>query len=163
MRLHIVDKGNFHHQILLLLVQHMASMESFQPLRSPAIPLTSFHYVLFLLIPSSTALRQVLFGIPLLLHPWGFQSNAVFSVAPVSIRNVCPIQFHFLLYIWFSIDFWWVILHSSSFVTSSVHYIFIIRLKHLFKDICRLLFVLLFGAEAFVFQVAIQKFKAQDI
>ena len=31
------------HQILLLLVEHRASMKSFQALRSPAIPLTSFH------------------------------------------------------------------------------------------------------------------------
>ena len=69
-----------------------------------------------LLISSSIVLRHVLFGLPLLLYPWGFQSNAVFSIVPVSLRNVCPIQFHFLLFIWFSIDFCWVILHSSSFV-----------------------------------------------
>ena len=111
-------------------------MKSFQALRSPAIPLTSFHNLLVLLISSSVALRQVLFGLPLLLYPWGFQSNADFSIAPVSLRNVCPIQFHFLLFIWFSIDFWWVILHSSSFVILSVHFIFIIRLKHLFTNIC---------------------------
>ena len=38
-------------------------------------------------------LRHVLFGLPLLLYPWGFQSNAVFSIAPVSLCNVCPVQF----------------------------------------------------------------------
>ena len=39
--------------------------------------------------------------------PWGFQSNAVFSIAPVSLRNVCPIQFHFLL---FYLNFYWLLL-----------------------------------------------------
>jgi hypothetical protein len=29
---------------------------------------------------------------------------------------VRPTQFYFLLFIWFSIDFWWVILHSSSYL-----------------------------------------------
>jgi len=42
--------------------------------------------------------------LPLLLYPWGFQSNAVFSIAPASLHNVCPIQFLFLLFSWFSID-----------------------------------------------------------
>jgi len=48
-----------HHQILLLLVQHRATMKSFQALRSPAIPLTSFHDLLLFLISSSIALRHV--------------------------------------------------------------------------------------------------------
>jgi len=43
--------------------------------------------------------------------------------------NVCPIQFFFLLFIWISIGFCLVILHSSSFVNLSVHFLFIIRLK----------------------------------
>ena len=58
-----------HHQILLLLVEHRASMKSFQALRSPAIPLTSFHGLLVLLISSSIVLRHVLFSLPLLLYP----------------------------------------------------------------------------------------------
>jgi len=41
-----------------------------------------------------------------------------------------PIQFHFVLYILISIGFCLVILHSSSFVILSVHFIFIIRLKY---------------------------------
>ena len=55
------------------------------------------------------------------LYPWGFQSNAVFSITPVSLRNVCPIQFNFLLFIWFSIDFWWVILHLLLFKLFKIH------------------------------------------
>jgi len=122
-------------------LEHRASMKSFQALRSPAIPLTSFHDLLVLLISPSVVLRHVLFGLPLLLYPWGFQSNAVSSIAPVSLRNVCPIQFRFLLFIWFSIDFWSVILHSSSFVILLVYFIFIICLKHLFTNICSLLVI----------------------
>jgi len=81
----------------------MASMKSFQALRSPAVPLTSFHDLPVFPISSSIVLRHVLFGLPLLLYPWGFQSNAVFSIAPASLRNVCPIQFLFLLFIWISV------------------------------------------------------------
>ena len=91
------------HQVHLLLVEHKASMTSFQALRSPAIPLTSFHDFLAL-ISSSIALRHILFSLPLLLYPWGFQSNAIFSIGPASLGNVCPIHFHFLLF-WFPIDF----------------------------------------------------------
>jgi len=65
-------------------------------------------------------------------YPWGFESNAVFSIASASLRNVCPIQFHFLIFIWISIGFCLVILHSSSFVILFFHFILIIRLKHLF-------------------------------
>jgi hypothetical protein len=61
------------------------------------------------------------------------------------VTYVNPIPFSFL----FSIDFWWVTLHSSSFVILSVHFIFIIRLKHLFTNICSLLAIWLV-----VFQVS---------
>jgi len=132
-----------HHQILVLLVEHRASMKSFQALRSPAIPLTSFHDLLVLLFSFPIVLHHVLFGLSLLLYPWGFQSNAVFSITLVFLCTVCPMQFHFLLFICLSIDFWWVNLHSSSFVILSVHYIFIILLKHLFTNICSLLVNLL--------------------
>jgi hypothetical protein len=114
-------------------VEHMASTKSFQASRSPANLLTSFHDFPFPLISSSIVLRHVLFGLPLLLYPWGFQSNAFFSIAPT---NVCPIQFHYLLFIWFSDGFCWVIPRSSSFAILSVHFIFIIRIKLLFTNIC---------------------------
>ena len=63
------DLPQIHHQILLLLVERGASTKSFQALRSPAIPLTSFHDLLVLLISSSIVLRHVLFGLPLLPYP----------------------------------------------------------------------------------------------
>ena len=50
---------------------------------------------------------------------------------------------------WISIDFCLVILHSSSFVILSVHFIFIILLKHLFINVCNLLVIWLV-----VFQVS---------
>jgi hypothetical protein len=126
------------HHFLLLLVEHRASMKSFQALRSPAIPLTSFHDLPVFLISSSIVLRHVLFGLPLLLYPWGFQSNAVFSIAPASLRNVCPIQFHFLLFIWISIGFCLVILRSSSLLisglTKRILYIRIKAMNHVLAD-----------------------------
>jgi hypothetical protein len=130
-------------------VEHRASIKSFQTLRSPAVPLTSFYDLPVFLISSSIVLRHVLFGLPLLLYPWGFQSNAVFSITPASLRNVCPIKFHFLPLIWISIGFYLVILHSSSFVILSVHYIFNIRVKHLFIYVYNLLVIWLV-----VFQVS---------
>ena len=106
------NSSNHYHQFLLLLVEHRASIKSFQELRSTAIPLTSFHDLLVLLISSSVVLHHVLFGLPLLLYPRGFQSNAVFSIAPVSLRNVFQSNsiFFFLSDFllasdgWFSID-----------------------------------------------------------
>ena len=115
---HLISSSS--HPFLLLLVEHRASMKSFQALRSPSISLTSSHDLPVFLISSSIVLRHVLFGLPLLLYAWGFQSNTVFSVAP-SLRNACPIPFHFLLFIWISIGFCLVNLHSSSFVILSVH------------------------------------------
>ena len=73
------DIANHHHRILLLLVEHNASMKNFQALRSPAIPLTLFHDLPVLLISSSIVLRHVLFALPILLYPRGFQYNPVFS------------------------------------------------------------------------------------
>ena len=119
------------HQVLLLLVEHRTSMKSFQALRSPTLPFSSLHDLPVFLISSSIFLRHFLFCLPLLLYPWGFQSNAVFSVAPAplrnvclvqfhfsvapaSLRNVCPIQFHFLLfYLNLLVSVWWfsIVLH----------------------------------------------------
>jgi len=87
------------HIIIIKSFYSLWSMKSFQALQTPAIPLTLFRDILVLLISSSIVLHHILFSPPLLLYPRGFQSNAVFSIAPVSLRNVCPIQFHFLLFI----------------------------------------------------------------
>jgi len=118
------------HLVLLLLVEHMASMKIFQALQSPPLPLTLFHDLPVFLISSSIVLRHVLFGLPPFLYPWWFQCNAVYYTAPVSLRNVYPIQFHFVLFIWVSIGFCLMILYNSSFLILSVNFIFIIRLMH---------------------------------
>ena len=88
-------------------------------------------------------MKHVLFGLSLFLYPWGFHSNAVFSIALTSLCNVCPVQFSFILFVWFSIGFCWLILHSSSFVILSVHFVSIIHLMHLFTNICNLLVICL--------------------
>jgi len=62
-------KYSKHNQVILLLAEHRASMKSFQALRSPAVPLTSFHDLPVPLISSSIVLRYVLLGLPLLLYP----------------------------------------------------------------------------------------------
>jgi hypothetical protein len=62
---------------------------------------------------------------------------------------VCPIQFHFLLFIWISIGFCFVILYSSSFVILLVHLIFIIFLSIYLINVCNLLVIWLV-----VFQVS---------
>ena len=54
---------------LLLPVEHRTSMKSFQAFQSPALPLTSFHELLVLLISSSVVLCHILFGLHLLLYP----------------------------------------------------------------------------------------------
>ena len=65
-----------------------ASMKSFQALRSPSVPLTSFHHLPVPLISSSTVLRHVLCCLPLLLYPCGFQSNA-FSILLLLLCLMC--------------------------------------------------------------------------
>ena len=73
-----------------------------------------------------------------------------FSLLLLLLYVMC-VQFNsnFLLFIRISIGFCLVILHSSSFVILSVYFIFIIRLKHLFINVCHLLVIWLV-----VFQVS---------
>jgi hypothetical protein len=58
-RVLLVTPHTHYHQVLLLLVEHRASMKSFQALRTPAIPLTSFHdlpvsyFILYYPLPHS--------------------------------------------------------------------------------------------------------------
>src|SRR5215469_12501579 len=65
----VMSLPHHHYQVLLLLVEHRASMKSFQALQSPAIPLTSFHAFPVPLISSSIVLHHVLLSLPLLLYP----------------------------------------------------------------------------------------------
>ena len=69
---------DYHHQILLLLVDHTAYTKNFQTLRSPGIPVTSFHDVPVLLISSSIVILHALFGLLLFLYIMFVQSNSIF-------------------------------------------------------------------------------------
>ena len=90
-------------------------------------PLSSFatfsSAYLFFYIPEDSSLMRISL-LPLFLCVMCVQSNSIF-----------------FFFIWFSVDFCLVILRSSSFVILSVRFIFIIRLKHLFINICILLVI----------------------
>jgi hypothetical protein len=62
-----------------------------------ALWLTSFHDLPVFLISSSIVLRHVLLGLPLLLYPWGFQTNAIFSIVPVAFTPRIYSWYLFLL------------------------------------------------------------------
>jgi hypothetical protein len=95
-----------HHRVLLLLVEHRASMKSFKALRSPSIPLTSFHNLPVFLISSSIVLqypyipkpysgfpfhtKEVTFYIRLFTLHFSFFNNGIFKVCKLlaySIRS----------------------------------------------------------------------------
>ena len=90
-------------------------------------PLLSFATLssayLFFYIPEDSNLMQFCLLL-LFLYVMCVQSNSIF-----------------FFFIWFSIDFWSVILHSSTFVILLVHFVFIIRPKHLFTNICSLIVI----------------------
>ena len=133
---------------------HLITIKSFYSLWSIGYPWRASRHCILLLSPWTCSMILSCF----LSHP--LLSFATFSSAYLSsyipedsnvmqfsllllffLHNVCTIQFHFLLFIWVSIDFWWVIFHSSSLVILSVHFIFIVRLKHLFTNIFSLLVI----------------------
>jgi hypothetical protein len=90
--------NHHHHQVLLLLVEHRVFMNIFQLIRFPAIPLTSFHNLLVPRISFCIVLRHVLFGLPLLLYPWGFQSKQMLKGVLIILiklpRRVSAANFH---------------------------------------------------------------------
>jgi hypothetical protein len=57
--------------------------------------LTSLHVFPISVISSSILLLQVFLGRSLLVAPWGFQSNAAFSMAPAGFLKAWPIHFIF--------------------------------------------------------------------
>jgi hypothetical protein len=114
--------------------------------------LTSLQVFPISVISSSVGLLQVFLGRPLLLAPWGFQSNASFFMAPAGFLKVCPVHFHFFL-IWMSIDSCFVISHRELFDIVSGHLMFKMRLKHLFtKELCLFAYI----AEFFIQFSALQ-------
>jgi hypothetical protein len=70
------------------------------------IPWSSCRSYFILYCPSPRSLRPTSSSIPLRIPIY-----YGFSIAPTSLRNMCPIQFYFFLFIWISIGFCLVILH----------------------------------------------------
>jgi len=98
------------------------------------------HSMIFLFLLFHPLLSFATFSSAYLFFNIPENSNPMpFSLFLLLLCVMCPIQFHFLIFIRFSIGFCWVILHSSSFVILSVHFVFIIRLMHLFISICNLI------------------------
>jgi hypothetical protein len=77
-------------------------------------------------IISSSIVLQVFLGCPLLLVPWGFQSNISFSTAPGGFLKLCWIHLNFLFLIWMSVGSCFVISHRELLDIVSGHE-FIIR------------------------------------
>lgn len=97
--------------------------------------LTSLQVFPISIISSSVVLPPVFLGHPLLLAPWGFRSNASFSMAPAGFLRVCPIHLYFLFSIWVSIGSRFVISHKEFVDSVSGHLMFKIRLKNLFTNL----------------------------
>jgi hypothetical protein len=122
-------------------VEHRALTKLLRLTLFVATAFTSCHLFPWSRASSFTVRFQVFFGLPLFLLPWGFQSKASFSVIPDGLRSVCPIQDHFLFFVYLSDGFCPVCCQNSSFVTVSGHLIRRIFRKHLFINDCMLLLI----------------------
>jgi len=100
------------------------------------IPWSACVFYLILYCPSTLSLRPTNPSISLRIPIY-----CSFLYCSSCLHNMCPIQFHFLLLIWLSIEFWWVVFHTFSFVILSGHFIFIMLLKNLFTNKCSLLVI----------------------
>ena len=99
---------------------------SCQALRSPSIPLTSFHYLPVLLISSSIVLRQVSSAYLFFYIPE--DSNLIQFSLLLQLLCVLCVQSNSVFFF-------------LSDVLLVVHFMFIIRLKHLFINICSIFVV----------------------
>jgi hypothetical protein len=132
---------NHHHQFLLLLAEHRASIKSFQICDLQLAPWP--HSMIFLYLLFRPLLSIVTFSLAYLFVCILEDSNPMRVSPLLLLLYVMSVLSNtiFFFFIWISIDFCLVILHSSSFVFLSVYFIFIIRLKHLFINVCNLLVI----------------------
>ena len=93
------------------------------------------------LASSSTVLRHVFFGLPLLRFPWGFHSRACLVISSVDFRGVWLSHPHLRFLICKSILGWFVRFHSSLFVIWSGQKIHSIFLKLLLINIWSLVVI----------------------
>lgn len=68
--------------------EHRVSTQFLHRTLSFAIFLTCCHVILFSANSSLTVRRHVLRGLPLLLLPWGFHSNAIFAISKSNLSNI---------------------------------------------------------------------------
>jgi hypothetical protein len=113
-------------------MEHRAPMKLLHLFLCFAKALTFLQVFPISVISSCVVLLQVFLGRPLLLVPWGFQSNTSFSIAPAGFLKVCPIHLHFLFLIWMSIGSCFVISHRELFHIVPGHLMFKICLGHHF-------------------------------
>ena len=92
---------------------------------------------------TSSAIDQVVLGLPVFLFPCGFQSKACLMTLLVCFQRVCPIHVHFLLAISFLMLCWSVLLQISLFVVLSWHLVFRMYLRHLLMNVCSIWVVVL--------------------
>jgi len=86
-------------------------------------------------------LLQLFFGLPLFLFPWGFQSRAVFGISSSSFLNVWPIYLNFLFLISKFISSCPVTFHRSLLEIMFGHHILHKYRRHLFTNVCILLWI----------------------
>ena len=130
------DDHDHHHQFLLSLRGHRASTKHRHLVLFPVIFLASLQLFPFSNASLRTVLRHVSLGLPLLLFICGFQSKASLSMASCPFLSVCPIQFHFRLFICVDISISLVLLQSSSFEITSSQWMFRIRRKQRLMKVC---------------------------
>jgi hypothetical protein len=116
-------------------VEHRAITNFCQQTLFFAICLTSIQDTFCSCSSVKIVLFQVILSLPFLLSPCGFQS--LFC----SFLKVCPIHFHFLIFISLSIGICCVVSHSSLFVLVLGHHILSMLRRHQLTNICNLLTV----------------------
>jgi hypothetical protein len=119
------------------ILEHRASKKHVQRTLFPVRLLTSFQ-----IFPAFRASSSTVLGLPLLHCPWGSVQSCLF-VALWSLRRVCPIKFHFLLFIVVATASPFASFHRFSFVTTVGQKMWRIIFKHLVINTWRV-FVIFF-------------------
>ena len=135
------------HLSLSCFMAHKASTECFHFSRLAAIVLASFHdshpasFVSF-----STVRSQVVFGLPLLLFPFGAHVIAMLQSLFWSCLSICPIIFHLRRFTFLFIGFISALSSSSSVLPRTCHLIRrISRVRSRWLDIGHVHFLRFYG------------------
>ena len=131
------------------LLEHRPCTKSLQRLLSWAILSSCFQLSPVCVMSASRSRRQVFFGLPLFLSPWGFHVNACLVMLVFGFLNVWPSHLHLLLRMSIYIWTWLVLSQRSLLLTLSIHCIPNIFRKHRFTK-----FWILFSVVLFIRQVS---------